>query len=132
MAVIVGWPLSIGYSAEIERVEPPNWWVGFQHPVLQLQVYGEDVGTLSPSVDWPGVSIVEVIATGNPNYLFLRLSIGPDTEAGEFDIVFTGADGSIAHAYSLNERNAGVLVSWLFHHGFLPGGPAQGRQRRVG
>ena len=102
MAAIVGWPLSIGYSAEIERVEPPNWWVGFQHPVLQLQVYGEDVGTLSPSIDWPGVSIDEVIATGNPNYLFLRLSIGPDTEAGEFDIVFTGADGSIAHAKTLS------------------------------
>ena len=47
LAVIVGWPLSIGYSAEIERVEPPNWWVGFQHPVLQLQVYGEDVSYLS-------------------------------------------------------------------------------------
>ena len=213
LAVIVGWPLSVTFGAEIERVEPPNWWVGFQHPELELLVYGEDVGTLSPSVDWPGVSIDEVIATGNPNYLFLRLSIGPDTEAGEFDLVFTGDDDAIAHAYSLDERNqdpehtlgfssadaiylitpdrfangdpendeieglgdildrslprgrhggdvrghhrsarlhrgtrlyrslaesrarerhAGVFVSWLFHHGFLPGGPAQGQQRRVG
>lgn len=105
MAVIVGWPLCVGYSAEIERVEPPNWWVGFQNPQLELLVYGEDVGTLSPSVDWPGVSVDEVITTGNPNYLFLRLNIGPEAEAGEFDIVFTGADGSITHGYSLNERN---------------------------
>ena len=105
LAVIVGWPLSVTSGAEIERVEPPNWWVGFQHPELQLLVYGDDVGTLSPSVDWPGVSIDEVITTGNPNYLFLRLNIGPDTEAGEFDIVFTGDDGAIAHAYSLIERN---------------------------
>ena len=105
LVAIIGWPLSVTFGASIERVEPPNWWVGFQHPELELLVYGEDVATLSPSVDWPGVSVDEVIATGNPNYLFVRLNIGPDTEAGEFDIVFSGADGDIAHAYILNERN---------------------------
>ena len=104
-AMVLGCTISSASAAEIERVEPPNWWVGFQHPQLELLVYGEDVGTLSPSVDWPGVSVDEVITTGNPNYLFVRLDIGPDTEAGEFDIVFEGADGTIAHAYSLNERN---------------------------
>ena len=104
-AMVLACTISSASAAEIERVEPPNWWVGFQHPQLELLVYGEDAGTLSPSVDWPGVSVNEVIMTGNPNYLFVRLDIGPDTEAGEFDIVFEGAGDTITHAYSLNERN---------------------------
>ena len=103
--MVLACTISSASAAGIERVEPPNWWVGFQHPQLELLVYGEDVGTLSPSVDWPGISVDEVITTGNPNYLFVRLDIGPDTEAGEVDIVFEGADGTITHAYSLNERN---------------------------
>ncbi|MYF68676.1 MAG: alpha-amylase, partial [Proteobacteria bacterium] len=89
LAVLLGWVMSNALAAEIERVEPPFWWVGFENPQLQLLVYGEDVGAMSPTVDWPGVTGGEVTTTGNPNYLFVHLQIAAGAEAGQFDIVFS-------------------------------------------
>ena len=70
-----------------------------------MLVYGDGVGALTPSVDRPGVTVREVVTTGNPNYLFLRLRIDADADAGEFDIVFSGTDGAITRPYRLDERN---------------------------
>lgn len=92
-------------AAGIERVEPPFWWVGFENPQLQLLVYGEDMGTMSPVVDWPGVTVGEVTTTGNPNYLFVHLQIDADAEAGQFDIVFSDGEETIAWPYRLDRRN---------------------------
>ncbi len=92
--------------AGVERVEPPFWWVGFQHRELQLLVYGPGIGTLTPTVDRPGISVDRVVGTGNPNYLFVHLQIDADAPAGEFDILFSDGDRRIAHPYQLHERNA--------------------------
>ena len=105
LGLILGWPLPATYGADVERVEPPNWWIGFSHSELQLLVYGDGVGALTPTLDWPGVMVDEVVTTGNPNYLFVRLRIGADAVAGELDIVFSGADGDITYPYRLDERN---------------------------
>lgn len=105
LAIYVGWPLSITFAAEIERVEPPNWWIGFNNPDVRLLVYGEGIGTFRPAVDYPGVTVREVLATENPNYLFVRLRIAADAEPGEFDIVFSDAGDSISHPYRLDARN---------------------------
>ena len=109
LAVCLGMPLAAVFAAEIERVEPPNWWIGFSEPDLRLLVYGDGVGELRPAVDYPGVTVLDTLATDNPNYLFVRLRIDADAEPGEFDIVFGGANGDggdIAHPYRLEARNA--------------------------
>jgi len=105
-ALSLGAPLSTAIAAEIERVEPPNWWIGFNNPDVQLLVYGEGIGAYRPTVDYPGVAVRESVATDNPNYLFVRLRIGADAEPGGFDIVFSGADGKITHPYRLDARNS--------------------------
>ena len=109
LAFCLGIPLSAVFAAEIERVEPPNWWTGFSEPDLRLLIYGDGVGELRPAVDYPGVTVLDTLATDNPNYLFVRLRIDADAEPGEFDIVFGGANsdgGDIAHPYRLEARNA--------------------------
>ena len=35
-------------TAGVERVEPPNWWVGMRHPELQLLIEGPGVAALKP------------------------------------------------------------------------------------
>ena len=105
MAVCLGGVFSTVFAAEIERVEPPNWWIGFSEPDVRLLVYGDGVGELRPVVDYPGVTVLDTLTTENPNYLFVRLRIAADAEPGEFDIVFTGAAGQITHPYRLDARN---------------------------
>ena len=38
-------------AQQIERVEPPNWWVGMQHNSVQVLVYGENISQWEPNVE---------------------------------------------------------------------------------
>ena len=74
--------------SQIERVEPPNWWVGFEQNELQLLVKGKDIAAYSPEIDYPGISIEKVSKAKSPNYLFIDLKIDSSTKPGIFTIVF--------------------------------------------
>ena len=86
-------------ATKIERLEPAFWWVGMNNPQLQLMVYGENISTLSPKIEYPGVKIQRVIKVENPNYLFVDLLISENAKAGKFDILFT-RNGKTATNYS--------------------------------
>ena len=60
------------------KVYPTNWWVGMKNPELQLMIHQKDIGR-DPvvRVSCPGVKLLRVHRTENPNYLFLDLLIGP-------------------------------------------------------
>jgi glycosidase len=90
--------------AQIERVEPPNWWTGFEETELQLMVYGENIGNATPNIDYPGVSIENVEKADSPNYLFIDLEIG-EAEPGTFELNFSLEDGSEeVYEYELKSR----------------------------
>ena len=38
-------------SNVIERVEPPNWWVGMDTKNLQLLIYGDNISNLEPIIN---------------------------------------------------------------------------------
>ena len=96
----------LAVGAEVERIEPPFWWVGFEHSTVQLMVYGEDVASLTPRVDHAGVALRQARRTGNPNYLFLDLAIDREAAPGAFDIRFEGDAGGLARRYELRARGA--------------------------
>ncbi len=49
---------SISLNAQIERVEPPNWWIGFENIELQLLIKGDDIRYSKVYIDYQGVNIV--------------------------------------------------------------------------
>ncbi|MBT8294876.1 MAG: glycoside hydrolase family 13 protein [Gramella sp.] len=90
---------------QIDRVEPPNWWVGFQEEDLQLLVYGDNIGKAKAKLNYKGVSVLKVSPADSPNYLFLDLNISGSAKPGNFDIVFTMPDGSeLDYKYELKAR----------------------------
>ena len=92
-------------NSSLERVEPPNWWIGFKNQNLQLLVKHNNIGEATPSVSYAGVTIQNVHKADSPNYLFLDLSISEQTKPGKFDITFTFEDGSEQkHTYELNNK----------------------------
>lgn len=92
---------------DIKRVEPMNWWVGMNHPSLQVMVYGEKIGECRPETVYPGVTIERVVQTANPNYLFIYLNITDEAQPGVLDIHFR-KNGKVvgSHAYPLLKREA--------------------------
>ena len=92
--------------AQLERVEPPNWWVGFQENTVQLLIKEDGISEYTPEVDYPGVSIKEVHKADSPNYLFIDLLIWPTAEAGSFELVFKAkGKKKLRHTYELKSRN---------------------------
>jgi neopullulanase len=75
-------------SYTLNRIEPLNWWVGMHNPSLQLMLHGERLAELNPQLDYPGVRLLSVQKTGNPNYLFLNLELSPQTKPGTLLLAF--------------------------------------------
>ena len=89
---------------EIDRIEPPNWWVGFKNMELQLLVKSPDISKAVPRISYAGVLLKSVSKADSPNYLFLNLSISKETKPGKFNIVFTFDHASSCSFPQLNSK----------------------------
>ncbi len=104
MSLLLFW--SVSGISQIERVEPPNWWVGFEESSLQLLVKGKEISLLEPEVNYPGVTLEKVHRADSPNYLFLDLRLSKTVSPGSFDIVFRAkGKKTLKHSYTLKARN---------------------------
>ncbi len=97
--------------ADLERVEPSSWWVGFKNHQLQLIIYGNQISRRDVRLNYSGVSIKSIEKVENPNYLFLNLLINETTQPGKFNINFslTGKK-DLVYTYELKARNQGILA----------------------
>lgn len=92
-------------AVEIQHLDPPCWWVGMKNTQLQIMVHGENISNSTVKIKYPGVSIKEIVKTGNPNYLFIYLDIDPMTKPGKMDIVFKDGKDKLVHEYELLPRS---------------------------
>jgi len=101
-------PSLFSQPIQIDRVEPENWWVGFQNPEVQLLIYGNDIQSARASVDYPGVTIERTTLVENPNYQFLTLRIREEAAPGTVQINFHRGDHSQTVDYEIRERSSGT------------------------
>ena len=104
-------PLVVGTNAHaadpaVEALEPPFWWAGMKHPVLQIMVRGESVSEFDPHIDCPGVRLVETHRVNSPDYLFLDLALAPDLAPGSCPIAFRSEGRIETIGYRFEERGA--------------------------
>ncbi|MEC3908884.1 alpha-amylase family glycosyl hydrolase [Tamlana sp. 2201CG12-4] len=100
----------LAQNITLQRVEPPNWWVGMENTQLQLLVYGENISSATPSIAYNGVSIKSVSRLESSNYLFINLTISKQTKPGTFEITFrTDKNKKLVYKYELiAKRNRNV------------------------
>jgi len=79
---------SISMISQVERIEPPNWWLGFEETNLQLLIKGDNISIALPEIQYEGITIEKVHKGDSPNYLFIDLNISAETKPGKFDIIF--------------------------------------------
>lgn len=108
--ILVSW-LSFNTSqaqSKIDRIEPPNWWVGMQNPKLQLLLYGKNISRLDPVIKYKGLKIDSINRTSNRNYLFIYLNVAPNTQAGVCKISLRFEDEEVTSCnYELKLRKPG-------------------------
>jgi glycosidase len=94
-------------QTKLDHVEPMFWWTGMKNPKLQLLVHGQNIGSLTASLNYAGVKLVETHKVENPNYLFVDLEIAADAKAGKFPITFSeNGKQKTVYTYELRNRDA--------------------------
>ena len=95
-------------NAQVERIEPPNWWVGFENENIQLLLKGPQIGSYTVSLDHPEVSLKGVHVADSPNYLFLDLFIPKNTPPGTLYFELNRAnETTVQLSYELQSRSQG-------------------------
>lgn len=97
--------LSTSARAQIDRVEPPHWWIGFKDHSLQLLVKADNIQNAKVSLNTEAVLLQEVHQADSPNYLFLDLKITEEAEPGKFEVILSFAErNEIRFDYELKSR----------------------------
>ncbi len=91
-------------TKNIERIDPPNWWIGFKNTKLQLLVYGNNIGQAELSLKHKGVKLLKLNRVENPNYLFVDLDISHSTKPGKMKLNFKVGEKSFSYDYALKTR----------------------------
>jgi glycosidase len=96
------------FAQTINRVEPPNWWVGMKSKDLQLLVNGDNIATSEVGLNYPGIQLVSVERAESPNYLFINLLVDDTAIPGNFEILFKWPNKTeVKFNYSLLARREG-------------------------
>ena len=92
-------------QAQINHVEPLNWFIGMKNPRVQILVNGAEIGTSTPTIQYPGVTIEKVHRANSKQYLFIDLYIQPTAKPGTLSIRFEKNGKTIAtYPYTLLAR----------------------------
>ena len=99
-------PGTIGYSAEIQHVDPPFWYVGMKNHELQVMFHGKNISASEFSLkDYPGVTVKEVAKLKNPNYLVVYLDIAASAQPGTMTFQFKEGRTTTLKTFELRDRN---------------------------
>ncbi|MEP6645516.1 MAG: glycoside hydrolase family 13 protein [Saprospiraceae bacterium] len=105
-------------SQSIDRIEPPNWWVGMKDQNLQIMVYGKNIGDLKPKIAYKGINLIRATCPENKNYLFIDITIGRNVKEGKMPIVFFDNNRQILKIdYPLQKRETGSSDRQGFNSG---------------
>jgi len=74
---------------QIDKVHPPNWWIGFENQNLQLLIKEQNISDYEVSIDYPGIKIIDIHEANSPNYIFIDLNISSMTKEGDVKIIFS-------------------------------------------
>jgi neopullulanase len=99
----------------IQHIEPLNWWVGMKNPNLQLLIHGKNITNYTPKINYKGLIINKISKVNSPNYLFIDLTIAPQTKAGDVKIMFeNNAKNSFSYTYKLlgRQKNSSERVGF--------------------
>jgi glycosidase len=103
--ILMTWySLAVGaQKIQIERIDPPNWWIGFEQDTLYLLVKGLH---LSEAIELKGKGVELLSATANDagTYLHLHLLIKPEATPQKLKLTIGEGKNQVSEKYKLEAR----------------------------
>lgn len=82
-----------GQPPTVEKVEPPNWWVGHSVSTVRVLVRGENLGGSSLRSKSGSLKISNVRVNERGDYLFCDVAIDGNARAGRYEFEISAAGG---------------------------------------
>ena len=113
-------PTAGSAAPHIEKIEPPNWWIGLPDPMLLIT--GENLAGARVSTSTPGVRVVRTLDGRSARYLFVWLKITGEASPGKISLDVTTQGGHQEVDLPLQRRNpaAGTAIEGGGFNGFGP------------
>lgn len=103
-------------APDIDKVEPPNWWVGMVWNQVQLMIYGDNLAGVTAAFEDPALRLTGIHTLESSSYAFIDFEVPEDLAPGEYALTISNGDGSATVSYPIRERAPGEGR----HQGFGP------------
>ena len=87
--------VSFGQSIKVDKVEPPNWWVGMKWNKVQLMVYGKNLENISAKFNSSKIKVLKIHNAESPAYSFIDIEIPADLHPETYKL-FINKEGATA------------------------------------
>ena len=98
----------------MNKIEPPNWWVGMKWDTVQLMVYGENLADVKVKSINDNLKILNVQSLESDSYLFVDVCIADELEPNDYELFFFNDDFEKEIFYPILSRE----ISATEHQGF--------------
>ncbi len=91
---------------DFERIDPPNWWAGTTINPIRVLIKGKHLNDVSKisSPKGSGITLSNLKASANGNYLFADLAIKPKTKPGKYELTLDGNPSLHRFSFEIKER----------------------------
>ena len=97
-------------APRVEKIEPPNWWIGLPDPMLLLT--GGNLGGAQVSTSTPGIRVIRTLDGQSARYLFVWLKISDTASTGTITLDVSRSGGHQEIAFPIEHRNpSGITPS---------------------
>ncbi|HIC16510.1 TPA: alpha-amlyase, partial [Candidatus Poribacteria bacterium] len=91
----------------VQKIEPPNWWIGMKWNRIQLMLYGQNLGGISVQFSDKNLKVTAVHTKPSSSYAFVEVEIPDDLSAGRYTVEITQGNKYSILDYPILEREKG-------------------------
>jgi glycosidase len=98
----------------INKIEPPNWWVGMNWDTVQLMVYGENLEGVDVRFENNSLKILNIKNLANPAYLIVEILVSSELKPDRYNLIFSNGNEERIYLYPILKRE----IPATDHRGF--------------
>lgn len=96
--------VTLAQSISINRIDPPNWWVGMKHNKIQLMVYGNNLNNVSARFDDSKIKVTKVHKIKNTSYAFIDIEIPGNLIPKDYQLILTKGKEKSSFTFPILKR----------------------------
>ncbi len=93
-------------SLRVDKVEPPNWWIGMKWDKVQLMIYGSNLKDISADFENKDLKVISIHNAESSSYSFIDIKIPQNISPGLYKLKLHKGDSVVEINYPILKRNS--------------------------